>query len=44
LFLWLDNNKKEVDLTLGTNTIVGQGLLAHCYKMKNELRNKKHWW
>lgn len=38
LFLWLDNNKKEVDLTLGTNTIVGQGLLAHCYKMKNELR------
>ena len=38
LFLWLDNDKKEVDLTLGTNTIVGQGLIAHFYKMKDELK------
>lgn len=38
LFLWLDNDKKEVDLTLGTNSIVGQGLIAHCYKMKDKLK------
>ncbi len=37
LFLWLDNDKKEQDLTMGTNSIVGQGLIAHCYKMKDEL-------
>jgi hypothetical protein len=37
LFLWLDNDKKEQDLTMGTNTIVGQGLIAHCYKVKAEL-------
>ena len=38
LFLWLDNNKEEQDLTMGTNSIVGQGLIAHCYKMKSELK------
>ncbi len=38
LFFWLDNDNKEVDLTLGTNSIVGQGLIAHCYKMKDELK------
>jgi len=37
IFLWLDNDKKEQDLTMGTNSIVGQGLIAHCYKMKDEL-------
>ncbi len=37
LFLWLDNDKKEIDLTVGTNSIVGQGLIANCYKMKDEL-------
>ena len=37
LFLWLDNDKKEQDLTTGTNSIIGQGLIAHCYKMKAEL-------
>jgi len=38
LFLWLDNDKKEVDLTMGTNSIKGQGLIAHCYKMKDKLK------
>lgn len=38
LFLWLDNDKKEQDLTMGTNSIVGQGLIAHCYKMRDELK------
>ena len=38
LFLWLDNDKQEQDLTTGTNSIVGQGLVAHCYKMKNKLK------
>ena len=38
LFLWLDNDKKEQDLTMGTNSIVGQGLIAHCYKMKEKLK------
>lgn len=39
LFLWLDNDKKEQDLTEGTNSVVGQGLIAHCYKIKDELKN-----
>lgn len=38
LFLWLDNDKKEQDLTMSTNSIVGQGLIAHCYKMRDELK------
>jgi hypothetical protein len=38
LFLWLDNDKKEVDLSMGTNSITGQGLIAHCYKMRDELK------
>ena len=38
LFLWLDNDKQEQDLTMGTNSIVGQGLIAHCYKMQDELK------
>ena len=38
LFLWLDNDKKEQDLNMGTNSIVGQGLIAHCYKIKDELK------
>ena len=37
LFLWLDNDKKKVDLTLGTNTIVGKGLIAHAHKLQSEL-------
>lgn len=38
LFVWLDNNRKEQDLTMWTNSIVGQGLIAHCYKMKDDLK------
>lgn len=38
LFLWLDNDGKSVDLTLGTNTFVGQGLIAHAYKTRDELK------
>lgn len=38
LFLWLDNNKKEQDLNMGTNSIVAQGLITHGYKMKSELK------
>ena len=40
LFLWLDNNKKKMDLTMGTNSIVGKGLIAHCYKMKDDLKKQ----
>lgn len=38
LFLWLNNDIQEEDLTMGTNSIVVQGLIAHCYKMKDELK------
>ena len=38
LFLWIDNDKQEQDLTMGTNSIVGKGLVAHCNKMKGELK------
>lgn len=39
LILWLDNDQKKVDLSLGTNTLVGQGLKAHSSKIKNEFKN-----
>ena len=38
LIRWLDNNKKEVDLSLGTNSIVGQGLIADATKVKNKFK------
>jgi len=38
LFLWLDNDKKNVDLNSGTNTIVGKGLIAHAHKLQSELK------
>ena len=38
LFLWLDNDRNKVDLTIGTNTIVGKGLVAHAYKLKSEFK------
>lgn len=38
LFLWLDNDKKEVDLTTKTSSITEQGLITHCYKMKDKLK------
>jgi len=38
LYLWLDNDKKEIDLTMGTNSIVGKGLISHCYKMKDDFK------
>ena len=38
LILWLDNDQKEVDLSLGTNTLVGQGLKAHSSKIKDEFK------
>lgn len=38
LTLWLDNNQRKVDLNLGTNSITGQGLRAHCYKMKTDYK------
>lgn len=37
LFLWINNNKKEQDLTMGINSIVGKGLITHCYKMKEKI-------
>ena len=36
IFLWLDNEKNEIDLTMGTNTLIGKGLIAHAYKMKDK--------
>jgi hypothetical protein len=38
LFLWLDNNQEEQDLTTDTNATVGKELIAYCYKMINELK------
>ncbi|MCW4467782.1 hypothetical protein OGH69_02305 [Flavobacterium sp. MFBS3-15] len=37
LFLWLDNNKASVDLSMGTNSITGQGLVAHTHKLIDKL-------
>jgi hypothetical protein len=37
LFHWTNNEKKEVDLSLETNSIVGQSLIAHAYKMRTRL-------
>ncbi len=36
LFLWLNNDKKEVDLKAGTNVIVGLGLVSHCQIIKDK--------
>ena len=38
LFLWLDNERQVQDLTLSTNSIVGQRLITHCYKMKDDIK------
>ncbi len=38
LFLWLDNDKNSVDLTEGTNIIVGKGFIAHAHKLQSELK------
>lgn len=38
LFLWLDKDKKEQNLSTGTNSIIGQGLIAHCNKIKAEIK------
>jgi len=38
LFRWLDNDKKEVDLSTDTNTFAGQGLITHCHQMKDQLK------
>jgi hypothetical protein len=37
LIRWLNNENKEVNLSLGTNIQVGQGLIAHTYKTRDEL-------
>lgn len=39
LILWLDNDQKKVDLSLGTNSIAGQGLKAHSSKIKDKFKN-----
>jgi len=38
LFLWLNNEKKEVDLSLSKNSIIGQDLITHAFKMKKGLK------
>lgn len=38
LIHWLDNKRNEVDLTSGTNLIVGQEVISHALKMKSELK------
>lgn len=40
LILWMDKDGNQPDLTLGTNTLVGQGLLAHCYKIMDEFKKR----
>lgn len=39
LFLWLDHNKKEVDLTMNTSSTIEKKLITHCYKMKDKFKN-----
>ena len=39
LILWINNENEKPDLTLGTNTIVGQGLISHAYHIKSKLKN-----
>lgn len=39
LILWLDNQKKEVDLKAGTNSLVGKHLIAHSQKIKEKLKS-----
>lgn len=38
LFLWLDNDKQEQDLTIAANAVVGQEIVAHCNIMKDKLK------
>jgi hypothetical protein len=38
LIVWLDNDGKSVDLLLGTNSLVGQGLIAHAYKLRDDMK------
>lgn len=38
LFLWLDHDKNEVDLTLDSNLNKGEKLLMHSYEMKAKLK------
>jgi len=38
LFLWLDNQNKEVNLTFGTNKLVGQGLIANAHKIRESFK------
>jgi len=37
LIRWLDNDKNEVDLTAGTNALVGMSLIAHANKIRDQL-------
>ncbi len=37
LFLWVDNNQNEVDLTTGNNSITGKSIVVECYKMIDKL-------
>ncbi|MEL6672073.1 MAG: hypothetical protein AAFR61_07765 [Bacteroidota bacterium] len=37
IFLWIDADGQEGNLTDGTNSLIGKGLIAHCYKTKREL-------
>lgn len=39
LFLWLDNERTEVDLTLESNSHVGEDLIEHANKMKGKMKN-----
>lgn len=42
LIRWLDKDKKQADLTKGTNKLVGQGLIVHASKIRDLLgANKK---
>jgi hypothetical protein len=38
LVRWLDNNNKQVDLTISTNTIFGEGLTDHAHKIRDVLK------
>ncbi|MEP7169729.1 MAG: hypothetical protein ABI855_10205 [Bacteroidota bacterium] len=38
LIRWYDNERKELDLKVGTNSIVGERLLTDAYKMKERLK------
>ena len=39
MFLWLDNEKEEINLRIDANAMIGQKLIADYYEVKDKLKN-----